>query len=235
MNREKLIFNFQRILMSGYARALINFDVEMEEALPPAAKIVIANHPTTTDPFLLPLFTKEPFSILVSQLAFDLPLLGWALRGGGHIPVPDRKNGSGEKIIAAAVEKLRLGRSVAVFPEGLLSPEVGQFHPPKSGAARIALLSGAPVVPVGIHLSRKAYLPIKIKAEGRLAWRGDYYVTVGRPLAFSGDPEDHGRVREVSRQMLAAIIGQAEKSARRMREAYLQRVPELMPAAVSVL
>ncbi|MHC1781219.1 MAG: hypothetical protein AB9891_00415 [Anaerolineaceae bacterium] len=40
MNLEKPIFNFQRILMGGYARALKNFDVEIEEAMAPAAGVL---------------------------------------------------------------------------------------------------------------------------------------------------------------------------------------------------
>lgn len=229
MNREQMIFKFQKTMMTGYARMLFHYDLAVEEALPAGPKLLIANHPTTTDPFLLSLMMNEPVSILVTQLAFDAPLLGRALRAGGHIPVPVQRGGSGEQIIPAAVAKLQAGGVVAVFPEGSLSPEVGQFCAPRTGAARIALLSGAPVIPVGIHLSRDAYLNFKYQVPGRLACRGDYYVTVGKPLTFTGDVEDRELVRAAARQMMTAIIGQAEKSAQRMRAAYDRQVPALIP------
>jgi len=227
MSRETTIFQFHKAMMTGYAEMLLNYNLHMEEPLPAGPKLLIANHPTTTDPFLLPLLLDEPVSILVTQLAFDVPLLGRLIRAGGHIPVPVERSGSGAQIVPAAVAKLRAGGSVSVFIEGSLSPAVGQFCPPRTGAARMALLSGAAVIPVGIHLSQGAYLCTHYKVPGRVACRGAYYVTTGRALHFAGDAEDRDQVREVARQMMQAVIEQAGHSADRMRADYNRQVPAL--------
>jgi hypothetical protein len=94
----------------------------------------------------------------------------------------------------------------------------------------MALASGDAVMPVGICQSRRAYLPASARAEGRLAWRGDYFVTIAPPLVFIGDADNHDLVREVSRQIRAAICRQVQASQRRMRETNLMQTPVWMPA-----
>jgi len=54
----------------------------------------------------------------------------------------------------AARQLLEAGGSVALVPEGRLSPRRGGFRAPRTGAARLAILTGVPIVPIGIHLLR---------------------------------------------------------------------------------
>ncbi len=70
-----------------YVRRLMRSDVEWETDLPLGAKIIAANHPTTTDPFLMMSWPFEPVYILVSEAAFNVPPIGQFLRLAGHIPV----------------------------------------------------------------------------------------------------------------------------------------------------
>ena len=135
--------------------------------------------------------------MLITEMAFEVPVFSSLLTSAGHIPVS--KNHSGEQIVDAAVTRLKQGGTIGLFPEGSLSPSIGQFSRTRTGAARIAIKSGAPIIPVGIHLSEGAYLRRTIKTShyentARWAYRGDYYLTVGKALHFDGDVEDreHG-------------------------------------------
>jgi 1-acyl-sn-glycerol-3-phosphate acyltransferase len=79
----------------------------------------------------------------------DKPLLRWILTGAGVIPVATDDPRAIGGAVTAAVEAVRSGRLVGIFPEGTRSPD-GRLYRGKTGVARIALESGAPVVPVGI-------------------------------------------------------------------------------------
>src|SRR5919199_5683725 len=70
-----------------YSRRLMCSDAEWQADLPLGAKIIAANHPTTTDPFLMMSWPFEPIYILISEAAFKVPLIGRFLRLAGHIPV----------------------------------------------------------------------------------------------------------------------------------------------------
>ena len=203
MNTEKLIFKTHKALVKSFVRSTLRYDLLLETPLPAGAKIIVANHPTTSDPFLLPLLVNDPIQILVTEVAFEVPFLGKLMKKAGHISVP-RTRGSGGHVIPAAIDRLKAGGTIAVFPEGAISPKIGQFCPPRSGAARIALQSGAPVIPVGIHLDPDGYVENTITTEsysGSARWvrRGSYYLTVGKAMQFKGNVEDRDYVRQVSR------------------------------------
>jgi 1-acyl-sn-glycerol-3-phosphate acyltransferase len=201
-----------------YAHLALKMDVEWQTPLPRGAKIITPNHPTTLDPFLMLHVVREPMSILVTGAAFEIPVFGRTLRGMGHVPVVQ---GNGRAAFEEARRLLGEGRTLAVFPEGALSPAEGGCQEPRTGAARLALASGAPVIPVGIHLDRNRVRPIGGKvageeAEGRVYYGGPYAVTVGRPLWFAGEQEDREFVRTVSEIIMRRIAHLSGLSAQRM-------------------
>ncbi len=220
MNKETAIYQLQKTLLTGYARFLLETDIQFEAPLPQGPKIIVANHPTTTDPFLLSLLSEEPIFIPVTGMAFEVPILGAILRSAGHIPV-DKSTPNGQTVIQMAVEKLAAGKTIGIFPEGSLSPRIGEFCKTKTGAARMAILSGVPVIPVGIHLGENAYFEKDMVTDNysttaRFAFRGKYAMTVGKPIRFSGNIEDYPYVRNVAEEIMGNIIQQAHKSERRI-------------------
>ncbi len=229
MNPERLIFKAHKAIIKSYARTLLNYDLLMEEALPPGPKILAANHPTTTDPFLLPLLVDDPIYIFVTGMAFEVPLFGKILKRAGHIRV-DKDLNSKLHTIDQAVERLAQGGNIGIFPEGSLSPAAGEFCPARTGAARMAISSGVPVIPVGIHHSRNACFYKKIRTESydqtaRWVVRGDYYLTTGKAMYFSGDINDHKEIRSIACQIMDAIIQQARSSQKRMTSPQLKWQP----------
>jgi len=122
------------------------------------------------------------------------------------------------------VRRVEAGRSVAIFPEGALGPLAGGFHHAHSGVARVALRTGAPVIPIGIGLQRDRIRVAEAKVDGDRATghfylSGPYAISVGRPLGFAGDVQDHEQVRAVADQIMHHIRTLARESERRIERA----------------
>lgn len=204
-----------RWVVAAYARLMIDLDIAGRDRVPDGPKLIVANHPSTSDPLYLPLAFRQPIDMLLIDSAFRLPLLGGYLRRAGQVRVAR----AGESAFAEARRRLEAGRSVAIFPEGNVSPRQGGTLPPRSGAARLALLTGAPVVPVGIHLPRERVRLVRStigrrQMHGHWYLRGPYSMTVGQPLRFDGDDGDEARVATVTRAIMdciAALTGESEQ------------------------
>lgn len=223
---EQLMYQMSRPVVKGYVGSMLKMDVKWHEPFPAGAKIIVPNHPTTTDPFFVASLANHQVFILINELLFKVPMLGEYLRRSGHIPVVA---GNGKAALEEAVRRLQKGDTVIIFPEGALSPAEGGFCEPKTGAARLALMSGAPVIPVGIHLPMERVRFIKSMVEGKVEigrWytNGPYNMTVGRPLSFRGNVENHAYVRQVSKAIMHHIIEMSHQSRGRM-----QQGPTAMP------
>jgi 1-acyl-sn-glycerol-3-phosphate acyltransferase len=221
----RVLYQLARPLVLLYARLMLNLDVLWHAPLPDGPKIIVANHPSFTDPFFVAMLSSRPVSILIIASAFLVPLFGLYLRRSGHIPVTP---GKGQDALEKARLALDKGRSIVMFPEGDASPRDGGFHKPRTGAARLALLTGASVIPIGIHLRRDQLHTISSKVGGEHKtgyWylRGPYHMTVGEPMRFDGDVQDRDRVVSVSERIMQQIVSLAHQSANRMK-ARKQRV-----------
>jgi 1-acyl-sn-glycerol-3-phosphate acyltransferase len=104
---------------------------------------------------------------------------------------------------------LRAGKTVIIFPEGEISP-AGGFNKAHTGVARLALATGAPVIPVGISLNPRKVRLVNTMIEGKSetgAWymRGPYAMTIGEPISFEGSLEDREQVRSVTGEVMQHI------------------------------
>lgn len=115
--------------------------------------IVAANHLSYFDPLCLGTFIDSAgrqVRFLTKSELFDKRVLGWVLRSAGQIPVY-RETRDAAQALVDAVAAMREGAAVVIYPEGTTTrnPDFS-LMPAKSGVARLAALTGAPVVPVGI-------------------------------------------------------------------------------------
>lgn len=159
------------------------------ENLPKSGGFVIsANHESNIDPFPLglPLFPKRQLHFMAKAELFN-KVLGRAIRAGGAFPV--RRGEADREAIATAIEMVKEGKAVAIFPEGTRR-EKGlrkKFKPrPHTGAARIALEADAPLIPAAI------------KGTNRLSRLGPLRVAYGPPVDLddlrNGDPREGAKV-----------------------------------------
>lgn len=219
---QQAIYWLSRPLIGLYGR-MLELDIARHSELPEGAKIITANHPCTSDPFIISYVTREPSRMLVIGHAFDVPGFGAYLRASGHIPVVE---GKGKAAFAAAERHVREDGTLVLFPEGHLSPREGGFMAPHTGAARLALMTGAPIVPMGISLSPQGLWHVESEignqwVTSRWALRGPYSVTVGHPLHLEGDVADRAYVKIASRRIMQQIGELAHESQMRLQAPYL--------------
>ncbi len=127
------------------------------EGTPPAdihsaAYVVVANHESQADPFLLS-YLPWDMRWIAKQELYDQPVIGTAMRFAGDIPV---RRGDGESVRAMMSEgerALRAGISLMMFPEGTRAAD-GKLLPFKEGAFDLALAAGVGVLPVAINGTR---------------------------------------------------------------------------------
>jgi len=217
-------YRLGRWLVDIFKHLLFRMDVHNLAELPVGARILAANHPSTIDPFLMTTLVPEQVSILITEILFKVPIVGASLRRTGHIRVDA---GKGSEAMLSSLQKLAEGRTVGIFPEGIISPLSGGMHKAHSGLARLALASGKPVVPVGIAIDKDKITRIRTRVDGveeigTWYFQGGYAVTLGEPLTFSGDAEDRQQVALVTAEITAAIeslsaVSAARLAARRQR------------------
>jgi len=169
----------------GFMRAmgLIRFDPKaLGRQLPGGPYLLVANHPTLIDVVLL-LAANPRLVCVVKESLWRGVQFGGLLRCCGHISAGDGSPVSGAAVAQAAMERLREGDPVLIFPEGTRSPPegIGRF---RTGAFAISTQTGVPVV------------PLVIRCEPRTLMRGvPWYVVPDEPahirveaLPAVGDP-----------------------------------------------
>ncbi len=220
------LYKAGNILIRLYAHLMLQLDIHQHDELPAGPKLFVANPPSATDPFLLHLISRQQISVMITEKAFAVPILGAYMRKVRQIPVPLVE---GSTALEEARQILAGDHSVGIFIEGRISPREGGFNPPRTGAARLALTAGAPVVPVGIYLPRDRTIRITSGITGKQTsahWylRGPYSVTIGRHMQYEGDVEDRERVTIVTHEIMRSIRLLAHESEQRTRKAKLRLV-----------
>jgi 1-acyl-sn-glycerol-3-phosphate acyltransferase len=221
----KMIFWVYRLLF------MRNLKIHGRENLVPGPKIVVANHPNMSDPFVLPHIFPEELTFLIQAKTFNLPVFGFLLRKAGQIPVV---KGQGRIALDAALERLSQGGTVVIFPEGKLNHGKGLCRA-GSGAAVLAKRSGAPVFPVGFYVSPQDKLVLTAKIHGRKTsahWqaRGPCHVNIGEPwqVTRANESEIPGpRLRAITKKMMAQIADLVQAAERDAEAPYQQ--PGMLP------
>jgi glycerol-3-phosphate dehydrogenase (NAD(P)+) len=130
------------------------------EHIPSGGVILAANHRSFLDPFVIGCCLPRPIYFVAKRELFKNPILGWFLNCMGAFPV--KRGESDEESVATGLALLERGQAVVIFPEGTRI-RAGSLAQPKRGVGRLALQSGAPVVPIAITGSEHARDGWKIK------------------------------------------------------------------------
>ncbi len=162
--------------------------------------LLVANHTSLLDPPLVGGVCPRPLTFLAKAELFRIPLFGRFIRRLNAQPL--RREGGDAAALRTALRVLKAGGALLVFPEGTRTDEEGRLGTPKPGAGMLAVLGGAPVIPVYIRGSGRAW------PRGRRFPRAtDVTVTFGSPLPVmaGGHASRKDEYEAVSRQMMAAI------------------------------
>ena len=210
-------YEIVRALTAPARRGLVRLRVENPENLPIDGPVIVAaNHVSFFDSVLLMFALPRPVAVLGKAEYTDRAITNWLFCGAGMIPI-ERANPSG---LAHAFEQvgevLDRGEVVGVFPEGTRSRD-GLLHRGHSGAAHLALTTGAPLVPVGI-VGTDQILPTgaRLVRPFRRAT-----ISVGEPISAAGFEKSTNRARrEITDRLMAEIR-------RRCRQQYVDEYAPL--------
>ena len=141
---------FLRAVGRGLGRCYPYWKFRVEGRWPeqPGPCVVVANHQSLLDIVMLSRMPREMKWVAKEEL-FRIPWIGWLLRLTGDIAVRRGDAESGGEAIARARAYLARGMNVMIFPEGTRSRDA-RLLPFKSGAFRLAIEAGVPVVPVAV-------------------------------------------------------------------------------------
>jgi len=146
-----LSYEVYRRTLTPVLRAAYRLEVRGRERIPLAGPLVVAgNHDSVLDPFVVAAAVPRTIHFVGKSEFWRYAPLRWWLGTVGAIPVV--RGGGDADAVAAAVAVLEAGEAVGIFPEG----GVGRKGPWLRGAARMALATGAPLLPVRLLDTRRA-------------------------------------------------------------------------------
>jgi len=116
--------------------------------------VMVSNHESFVDMLLISHLPIE-MKWLSKETFFKIPLVGWMMRMAGDVKVVRGDRTSGAAALRACHDRLQKKVSVMIFPEGTRTAD-GSLGPFKDGAFRLAIESGAPILPLVVHGTRSA-------------------------------------------------------------------------------
>ena len=166
---------------------------------PPGRTVVVSNHCSQADPFLI---SQLPWEMkwLGKASLFRIPVVGWSMWLAGDVPVVRGEKQSARGAMGKCRRYLERGMPVMIFPEGTrsLTDDLGPF---KDGAFQLAISAGADILPLAVHGTASA-LPVH---DWRFA-RARARVIVGDPISTAGmSLEDIPRLKEIVRAEIEAL------------------------------
>ena len=215
-NRLPLAYRFAAGLLRPLMMLLTRHEWRGAENLPETGGFVVSpNHLSYIDPIAFAHFLYDnghPPYFLAKEGVFRIPLVGRLLRAADQIPVY-RGTSQAVEAFRAAVVAIEAGKCVPIFPEGTLTrdPDLWPMTG-RTGAARVALTTQCPVVPVAQWGPQEVLEPYGKRP--RFFPRKTMHVWAGPAVDLSdlyGQPLDRATLREATDRIMDAITGLLEQ------------------------
>ena len=212
------------IILGPWLKLIFRPHVEGRENVPDSgAAIIASNHLSFSDSIFMPLMVKRKVTFVAKAEYFTgKGFKGWLVKmffvGTGTIPV-DRSGGRAARAaLDTQLKVLRAGNLAGIYPEGTRSPD-GRLYRGKTGVARLALDSGAPVIPVVMLNADEIQPPGKVIPRIKRV-----KIKFGTPLNFSryaGMSGDRFVERAITDEIMYELM---ELSGREYVDMYAQKV-----------
>ncbi|HEY2958219.1 MAG TPA: lysophospholipid acyltransferase family protein [Actinomycetota bacterium] len=210
------VYTLARLVVPPVIRFWVRLDMQGAHHIPASGPVIVAaNHTSYFDPLCLGVFVDSAgrqVRFLAKSELFDRPLMRFIMLGAGQIPVY-RETRDAARSLSAAVEAMRDGAAVAIYPEGTTTRDPGFMPgPAKNGVARLAALTGAPVVPVGMWGAHLLFTRGKI---GPFRRGIRVVIRAGPPIDLGLGPdatlEELNRGRDRVMEAITGLVEQARK------------------------
>jgi len=195
-----MLYGFLKPFTAALGRLYFGLEVHGTENVPRTGPVLlVANHTSVLDPPIIGALLHREISFLAKAELFRIPLFGGLIRRLNAQPV--RREGADASALRGVLRVLAENRVLLTFPEGTRGDGT-VLRPPKAGAGMLAVLSGAPVVPVYVSGAGHAWpRGRKFPRPAKIIVRFGPALTFPRP--DGGDRRSY--YENVSRAMMAAI------------------------------
>jgi 1-acyl-sn-glycerol-3-phosphate acyltransferase len=210
------VYTLAKLVVPPVIRFWVRLDMQGAHHIPASGPVIVAaNHTSYFDPLCLGVFVDSAgrqVRFLAKSELFERPLMRFIMLGAGQIPVY-RETRDAARSLSAAVEAMRDGAAVAIYPEGTTTRDPGFMPgPAKNGVARLAALTGAPVVPVGMWGAHLLFTRGKI---GPFRRGIRVVIRAGPPIDLGLGPdatlEELNRGRDRVMEAITGLVEQARK------------------------
>lgn len=196
--------------------------------------IIAANHLSFLDSFFIPLVIKRrKMTYLAKADYFKSWKTSWFFKSVGQISCEREGGSKSQQSLEIALDVLKDGHLLGIYPEGTRSPD-GYLYRGRTGVARLALASGAPVIPCGL-VGTEEVMPKNEKLP-RLWGRVKVTVKFGKPLdfaRFAGQEQDRFALRSVTDEIVYEIM---QLSGQQYRDEYASKTAtEPLPESVRIV
>ncbi|HVP57632.1 MAG TPA: lysophospholipid acyltransferase family protein [bacterium] len=195
------------IMLNLVERALFGFKVTGRELVPRSGAVIIAsNHVAYADPPVVGSAVPREVYFLAKEELFTNPVFGWLIRSYNAIALRRAVGDIGA--VKKAVDLLKQGRAILMFPEGTRSLG-GKLLKPKPGLGLIACMAGASVVP--------AYVTGTNRLSRVFLRRAKLAVSFGEPVEAAGFGGEAGGSRERYERLTEEVMKRIEDLAQEAR------------------
>lgn len=172
-----LIYRFTWLVCRLVFRIYFRCNVFNERRVPAEGPVILAgNHASFLDPPMIGAAVLRPINYLARESLFRFPIFGWYLKALNSVPVD--RDGQGAKGLKIILDRLTKGGGIILFPEGTRTRS-GELQPARSGVGLTVIKSDAPVVPVRVFGTFKAWNRKQIFPRPRKV-----IVKFGEPIDF---------------------------------------------------
>jgi len=205
MNVNNLPYGVLRAFLTPFLMLAFRPKVKGLRNVPTNGPVIIAsNHLSFSDSIFMPLVVPRKVTFLAKSEYFTSPgpkglLKKLTFIALGQVPV-DRSGGRrSEAALITGLQVLANNECLGIYPEGTRSPD-GRLYKGRTGIARIAIESGAPVIPVAMFNTEK------IQPTGKVVPKiMRVKMVFGEPMFFTGDSSDLLYLRDVTDQVMKKI------------------------------
>jgi 1-acyl-sn-glycerol-3-phosphate acyltransferase len=202
---NNLPYGILRAFLTPFLMVLFRPKVKGLRHVPGSGPVIIAsNHLSFSDSIFMPLVVPRKVTFLAKSEYFTSPgpkglLKKLTFIALGQVPV-DRSGGRrSEAALITGLKVLAEGKCLGIYPEGTRSPD-GRLYKGRTGIARLAIESGAPIIPVAMFNTEKiqptgTVVPKVMRVE----------MIFGEPMYFEGDSTDLQHLRNVTDQIMETI------------------------------
>lgn len=202
---NNLPYGVLRAFLTPFLMVLFRPKVRGLRHVPGSGPVIIAsNHLSFSDSIFMPLVVPRKVTFLAKSEYFTSPgpkglLKKLTFIALGQVPV-DRSGGRrSEAALITGLKVLAEGKCLGIYPEGTRSPD-GRLYKGRTGIARLAIESGAPIIPVAMFNTEKiqptgTVVPKVMRVE----------MIFGEPMYFEGDSTDLQHLRDVTDQIMQTI------------------------------